>query len=218
MSGRELPVLRRIAQLGVLPVVELGRSDQAQALADALHAGGIDTVEIALRTPAALAAIAELRSLRPHAFVGAGTVRSVDDARQALDAGAQFVVSPVLNLAVVELCRSARIPIVPGVCTPTELDTAVRAGIELIKFFPAEAMGGVTFLKALTGPFPDARFVPTGGVNPENLVDYLQLPQVVACGGSWMVDRGLIANGRFDLVEQLARKALAIVREVRGGE
>lgn len=209
--------LGRIAALGLLPVVELGSVDEARPLLEALSAGGLPAAEITLRTNAGLAAIGELRRSHPDALVGAGTVRTVEDARQVIERGAQFVVSPGTNLDVLDVCRSLGVPAVPGVCTPTEVETAVRAGAEVIKFFPAEAMGGVAFLRALSGPFREVSFIPTGGVNTSNLGDYLRLPGVAACGGSWMVAPALLAERRFDRIEELAREAVGIVAEVRGG-
>jgi len=210
-------VLERIVACGVLPVVELGTVDQAEPLLEALARGGLPAAEITLRTPAGLEAIGVLRRSHPEALVGAGTVRSPLEARRALDEGAQFVVSPGTDLEIVELCRAAGVPAVPGVCTPTEVQAALRAGVDLLKFFPAEAMGGVAFLKALSGPFRDVRFVPTGGIGPANLSAYLGLPSVAACGGSWLSSPALLAERRFDRVEELAREAVAVVAAVRGG-
>src|SRR5439155_6362564 len=150
----------------------------------------------------------------PDALVGAGTVRSAEDARRVIEQGAQFVVSPGTNPDVLDVCGSG-VPAVPGVCTPTEVDAAVRAGASTVKFFPAEAMGGVGFLKALAGPFRDVSFVPTGGVNASNLAEYLRLPGVIACGGTWLVAPALLAEKRFDRIERLAREAVAIVADVR---
>jgi 2-dehydro-3-deoxyphosphogluconate aldolase/(4S)-4-hydroxy-2-oxoglutarate aldolase len=209
------PPLERIAAAGVTPVVELPSFDQAAPLAEALLRGGLDVVEVTLRSNAGLHAIELLRSAYPELLVGGGTVRTVADAARVLDAGAEFVVSPSTSQAVIELCRSRGITALPGACTPTEIDVAMAAGAEAIKFFPAEAMGGVAFLKALAGPFRDVSFVPTGGIGPGNLADYLRLPSVVACGGSWMVTRALLTSGSFDQVEELARGALAIVADVR---
>lgn len=205
----------RIVAFGVVPVVELGSIEEAEPLLEALTAGGLPAAEITLRTQVGLKAIAVLRRSHPDALIGAGTVRTLEDARSVIDAGAQFVVSPCTNPRVIELCLAAGVPMLPGACTPTEVDAAVRAGVSLVKFFPAEAMGGIAFLKALTGPFRDVRFVPTGGVNAKNLADYLRVPQVAACGGSWMVAPQLLRERRFDSVEALAREARAIVEEVR---
>jgi 2-dehydro-3-deoxyphosphogluconate aldolase/(4S)-4-hydroxy-2-oxoglutarate aldolase len=210
--------LERIAAAGVTPVVELPSLDQAAPLAEALLRGGLGVVEVTLRSDAGLSAIEMLRGAYPELLVGGGTVRTVADAARTLDAGAEFVVSPSTNQAVIGLCLSRGIMPLPGVCTPTEIDVARAAGAEVVKFFPAEAMGGVAFLKALAGPFRDVSFVPTGGIGPSNLADYLRLPSVVACGGSWMVTRALLTSGSFDQVEKLARGAMAIVADVRARE
>jgi 2-dehydro-3-deoxyphosphogluconate aldolase/(4S)-4-hydroxy-2-oxoglutarate aldolase len=210
-------ILSRIATLGLLPVVELQSAGDGVPLLEALVAGGLPAAEITLRTEAGLAAIGALRQSHPDALVGAGTVRSADDARRVIDEGAQFVVSPGIDRDVVDVCRSRGIAVVPGVCTPTEVQAALRAGVNVVKFFPAEAMGGVAFLKALAGPFRDVAFVPTGGVNASNLPDYLRLPGVAACGGSWIVARDLLAARRFDRVEELTREAVEIVTELRSG-
>jgi 2-dehydro-3-deoxyphosphogluconate aldolase/(4S)-4-hydroxy-2-oxoglutarate aldolase len=213
ISGSD--TLSRMGRLGVIPVVELDGAGAAVPLLEALIAGGLPAAEITLRTSAGLEAIAALRSSHPDALIGAGTVRSVADAQLVIDAGAQFVVSPATNPEVIAVCRSAGVPVLPGACTPTEVDAAVRAGADLVKFFPAEPMGGVTFLKALTGPFGDVRFMPSGGISTANLAEYLAMEQVVACGASWMVARTLVAAGQFDRVEALAREAVAIVAGVR---
>jgi 2-dehydro-3-deoxyphosphogluconate aldolase / (4S)-4-hydroxy-2-oxoglutarate aldolase len=210
-------IVDRIVSLGVVPVIELASVDQAEPLLEALSAGGLPAAEITLRTPAGMEAIPLLRRSHPDALVGAGTVRTAEDARRSIEAGAQFVVSPGTDLDVVAACREREIPVLPGVCTPTEITAAVRAGADLLKFFPAGALGGVGFLKAIAGPFRDVRFVPTGGVGPDNLAEYLRLPVVVACGGTWLAKPDALAAGAFDRIEELAREATAIVREVRGG-
>jgi len=215
MTPAASETLRRITTLGLLPVVELGSVDDAGPLLDALVAGGLPAAEITLRTDAGLTAIAALRQSHPDALVGAGTVRSADEARRVIDAGAQFVVSPGTSPEVLDVCRSVGVPAIPGVCTPTEVDSALRSGAEAVKFFPAEAMGGPPFLQALAGPFRGVPFIPTGGINASNVADYLRLPSVVACGGSWMVAPALLAEGRFDRIEKLTREGMAIVAEVR---
>jgi 2-dehydro-3-deoxyphosphogluconate aldolase/(4S)-4-hydroxy-2-oxoglutarate aldolase len=207
--------IERVRALGVLPVVELDAVEDAEPLLEALSAAGLPAAEITLRTAAGLEALRLLRLSRPDAFVGAGTVRTLADAERVIEAGAQFVVSPSTYPELIELCLAAGVPAIPGACTPTEVDAAVRAGAPLIKFFPAEAMGGVAFLKALAGPFRDVQFVPTGGINASNIATYLALPQVAACGGTWMVAPALLRERAFDRVEALAREAVAIVVEAR---
>jgi 2-dehydro-3-deoxyphosphogluconate aldolase/(4S)-4-hydroxy-2-oxoglutarate aldolase len=209
--------IERVWTLGVLPVVELDAVEDAVPLVDALSAAGLPAAEITLRTNAGLDAVRLLRHQRPDAFVGAGTVRSLADAERVIEAGARFVVSPSTYPELIELCQYAGVLALPGACTPTEVDAGLRAGAHLVKFFPAEAMGGTAFLKALAGPFRDVQFVPTGGVNASNLAAYLALPQVAACGGSWMVAPVLLRDRAFDQVEALTREAVAIVAEARRG-
>lgn len=207
--------MQRLSECGVVPVVEVTSAQEALLLMEALLRGGLDVVEMTLRSQAGLAAIELLRSTYPEAFVGAGTVRTPDAATQVLAIGAQFVVSPSTNPAVIELCRSQGIAAFPGACTPTEIDQAVAAGAPAVKFFPAEAMGGIPFLTALAGPYRDVSFIPTGGINAGNLADYLHARGVIACGGSWMVAPALVAEHRFDEIEKLTRHAVEIVRSVR---
>ena len=214
MVGK-VSVIDSMAEVGVVPVVELASGDQAVPLLEALLEGGCHIAEITLRSDAGLDAISTLRDSYPEALVGAGTVRSLEDANAVVEAGAQFVVSPATNLELIEFCRSADVPVFPGACTPTEVDAALRGGAEAVKFFPAEAMGGASFLKALAGPFRDVSFVPTGGINESNLADYLRLPNVVACGGSWMVAPSLLAERQFDRIVVLTRAAVSIAASVR---
>jgi Entner-Doudoroff aldolase len=210
-------VLERLSAVGVVPVVELASADDAAPLLEALLAGGCGVAEIALRSDAALEAIRTLRESYPEALIGAGTVRSLGAAGAVVDAGAQFVASPATNPELIGFCRSAGVPVFPGACTPTEVDAGVRAGADVVKFFPAEAMGGIRVLKALAGPFRDVSFVPTGGIDESNLADYLRLPNVVACGGSWMVTPALAAERRFDRIEVLTREAVSIAALASGG-
>jgi Entner-Doudoroff aldolase len=166
--------LERIEKLGVLPVIELGSVSQARPLLEALSTAGLAAAEITLRTKAGPEAIGMLRGSLPDALVGAGTVRSPQDVRRVVEQGAQFVVSPSTDPEVIAACGSLGVPSLPGACTPTEVETGVKASAGLVKFFPAEAVGGIAFLRALAGPFPNVRFVPTGGVNASNLRDHLE--------------------------------------------
>lgn len=219
MTGPLHPVIdatmARLRALGVLPVVELDTVDLVLPLADALTRGGLPVAEITLRTDAGLEALRLLRRERPDVFVGAGTVRTLGDAERVLEADAQFVVSPSIYPELVELCLAAGVPCIPGTSTPSEIDIAVRAGAPLVKFFPAEPMGGVSFLRALAGPFRDVHFIPTGGVDAGNLASYLELPNVVACGGSWPVAPAILRGRAFERVELLAREAVGVVTEMR---
>jgi 2-dehydro-3-deoxyphosphogluconate aldolase/(4S)-4-hydroxy-2-oxoglutarate aldolase len=217
-TDQALPVeesITRVGDLGILPVVELPGVQIAAPLLEALRDGGLPAMEVTLRTPAGLGAIERLAGAYPDCFVGAGTVRSTQDAARVIDAGARFVVSPATDPELIALCCDRGVLVMPGTCTPTDVHTALRAGARLLKFFPAEPSGGTTFLKALAGPFREVRFVPTGGIGPANLASYLRLPQVAACGGSWMVAPSLLADRDFAKIRALASEAVAIVEEVR---
>ena len=199
---------------GVIPVVVLEDPRLADSLAGALVEGGLPVAEVTLRTPAAVEAIRAM-SANGQVLVGAGTVTDAAQVDAAVDAGARFIVSPGFSAAVVEQARRRDVPILPGVITPSEVMGALALGLEILKFFPAGAYGGTAALKALAGPFPQVRFVPTGGVSQGNLADYLALPNVAAVGGSWMVDPALIAAGHFDRIAELSRAAVALTNHHR---
>lgn len=203
-------VLKQIAQRRLVPMVVLDKVEYAAPLAEALIAGGLPVAEVTFRTEAAEASIRTLAA-RGDLLVGAGTVLTVDQADRAIDAGAQFIVSPGTNPKVVEHCLKRRVTVAPGVATPTDIELAMSLGVTTLKFFPAEAMGGVATLKALAGPYRDVRFIPTGGISPQNLPRYLDLPCVVACGGSWLAPRNLLAEGRFDAIRHLAQQAVELL-------
>lgn len=198
----ELPFSGRI-----LPVVAIDDATSAEPLAEALIAGGCSVMEVTLRTPAAMDAIRRTAG-RADLVVGAGTVLTVGQVEQAVDAGARFVVSPGLNDQVVERCRALGVPVLPGVATATELQRALTLGVDVVKIFPAEAIGGVKFLEALAAPFPEVRFVPTGGITVENLPRYLASPSVAAIGGTWMVARPLLASRDWTQVRTLTAAAV----------
>jgi 2-dehydro-3-deoxyphosphogluconate aldolase/(4S)-4-hydroxy-2-oxoglutarate aldolase len=200
----------QLQSLKIIPVVAIQEVSQAQPLAEALIEGGLPVAEITLRTAAGAGAIQALADLDGF-LVGAGTVHSVDQAKQVADAGAKFVVTPGLNPRTVQWCLDNNMPIFPGVSSPTDLEMALELGLEVVKFFPAERNGGIPMIKALLGPYGDIRFIPTGGINTENLKDYLALPSVVACGGSWMVKSDLINGGQFEKITQITRDALSML-------
>ena len=204
-----------LAALLVIPVVEISRVQDAVPLAHALIDAGLPCAEVTFRTIAAAPAIEAIAGSCPEILVGAGTVLNVAQAEAALAAGARFIVAPGFDPAVAEFALEHDVPIVPGVCTPTEVGMALARGLSLVKLFPAEAAGGVDYLKALAAPFGGVRFVPTGGIGPDNLAAYLAGEQVVACGGSWMVKKDLIAAGAFDAVRALAAQARAIACAAR---
>lgn len=208
-------VLSRVVAAGIIPVIELPSVQVARPLMEALLDGGLSAVEITLRTPAGIDALSVLRQDYPDLLLCAGTVRRPDDVRRVVAAGADLIISPAVNVDLLAASRHAGVVAVPGVCTPTEIDMAVNAGARVLKFFPAAAIGGVPFLRAVSAPFRDVLFIPTGGINSGNLRTYLECPQVIACGGSWMVAPDLIRAQRFTDIASLAREAASIVREVR---
>jgi len=202
--------LAAVAAQRVLPVVTIEDPALAGELGRALAAGGADTVEITFRTEGAAAAI---EAFSEAGFVvGAGTVRSLEQLETAAAAGATFVVSPGLDRRIVERCAAIGLPVMPGVATASELTDALSVGVPVVKLFPAEVIGGVGLIRALAAPFPEARFVPTGGLSAENAGGYLALPQVVAVGGSWMVAAPLLAARKWNEVERLTAEALALGR------
>ena len=182
-------MIDRLQALRLIPVVALERAADAEPLADALCAGGLPCAEVTLRTEAALDSLRALAG-REELLLGAGTVHSAEQAAAAVDAGAQFVVTPGFNPRTVMWCQENQVPVFPGIATPTDLELALEHGVETVKFFPAETLGGVNTLKAFSGPYGQMRFIPTGGIHAGNLADYLALPSVLACGGSWMVKVG----------------------------
>ena len=202
----ETTILDRLGELRVLPVATVDDPDQAEALGHALVAGGIACVEITLRTEAAIEAIRRASEI-DGLLVGAGTVLSVKQAEAAHLAGAAFAVAPGTNEDVIATCDGMGLPFFPGVATPTEIERAHRLGRRTVKIFPAAQLGGPGFVRAVAATFPDVRFLPTGGIGPENLRDYLAVPSVLAVGGSWLVRPELVHAGRFDEIEQLAREA-----------
>jgi 2-dehydro-3-deoxyphosphogluconate aldolase/(4S)-4-hydroxy-2-oxoglutarate aldolase len=194
----------------VIPVIVLQRVEDAVPLAQALVAGGVRVLEVTLRTPVALEAIARIAREVPQALVGAGTVRSAADAQAAAAAGCRFAVSPGYTDAVGRACHALGLPLLPGVATASEVMQAQEAGYGFLKFFPASAAGGVPMLKALAGPFPDVRFCPTGGLTPDNAPEYLALPNVPVCGGSWLTPSDAVATGDWGRITALARAAAAL--------
>ena len=182
-------MIDRLQALRLIPVVALERAADAEPLADALCAGGLPCAEVTLRTEAALDSLRALAG-REELLLGAGTVHSAEQAAAAVDAGAQFVVTPGFNPRTVMWCQENQVPVFPGIATPTDLELALEYGVETVKFFPAETLGGVNTLKAFSGPYGQMQFIPPGGNHAGNLADYLALPSVLACGGSWMVKAG----------------------------
>jgi len=204
-------MLERIERGRIVPIVVLDDVEAAAPLAEALLAGGLDVMEITLRTGAALGAIRRIAAAYPEMLLGAGTLLDPSQVDQARDAGAVFGLAPGLNPRVVQAAAHCGMLFAPGVMTPSEVEQAWALGCKLLKFFPAEPAGGVAMLKALAGPYAHLglRFIPTGGIHSGNLADYLKVPLVAAIGGSWMVDKALVAAGRWDEITRLTRVAVA---------
>lgn len=210
-------VAGRLGALRLVPVIVIDDPADAAPLAGALVKGGLPVAEVTFRTARAAEALRAMRDAHPEILAGAGTVLSPQQAREALDAGAEFVVSPGLNPRVVDYCLEREVPVFPGVCTPTEIEMALERGLEVLKFFPAEPMGGLSFLRAICAPYPMLRFIPTGGVNAQNLGEYLAFPKVVACGGSWMAPQNWIGERRFDRIRQETGRAVQAIHGTTGG-
>ncbi|HEX5617655.1 MAG TPA: bifunctional 4-hydroxy-2-oxoglutarate aldolase/2-dehydro-3-deoxy-phosphogluconate aldolase [Solirubrobacteraceae bacterium] len=209
-----MTVLERLGAAGVVPVVVLPRADEAAPLGAALARGGLPCVEVTLRTPAAVAGIARLAA-DPELVVGAGTVLDATQADDVVEAGARFVVSPCVDVAVVRRCRALGVPVLPGIATPTEAMTAMAEGLDAVKLFPAGALGGPAMAAALGGPFPRLRLVPTGGIGLADVPSYLGVPNVLAVGGSWVAPFPLVRDRRFDEIARLAAAAVEAVAACR---
>lgn len=201
-------ILEKIQKIGIVPVVKIDKASDAAPLAKALCNGGLPCAEVTFRTEAAAEAIKEMKKAVPTMCVGAGTVLTIDQADAATAAGAEFIVSPGFNPKVVQYCIQQKMPVTPGISTPSEIEQAMELGLEVVKFFPAEQSGGLDKIKAMSAPYTNMKFMPTGGINPENLTTYLNFPKIIACGGSWMVPGELINAGEWDKIETLTRQAV----------
>ena len=205
-------VTTRLRALRVVPVIIIDDPQQAEPLANALADGGLPCAEITFRTPSALEALRRIVKARPDFLVGAGTVLTSDQADRARDAGAQFAVAPGMNPRVVEHCHRIGLPMYPGVATPTEIEAALELGVRLVKFFPAEPMGGVSFLKAVAAPYGEMEFIPTGGITRDTVGGYLSMAPVVACGGSWMAPPDWIAAKAFERIRSETAQVVALLQ------
>ena len=209
-------ILKKLAACGIVPVVVLDDTKDAVPTARALLAGGVDVMEITFRTAAAADSIRAVRESCPEMLVGAGTVITLDQCKQALECGAKFIVSPGFDPEVVSWCAERNVPITPGCVTPTEIMAAMKRGLNVVKFFPAGVYGGLKAMKTLSAPFGGIKFIPTGGVDAKNLKEYLEAPFIHAVGGSWLCPKKEITAGNFDAVRALCREASEIVKEARG--
>lgn len=206
---------KRIEELGIVPVVVLQDTKDAKPLAEALCDGGLPCAEVTFRTEAAKESIRIMTEAFPQMLVGAGTVLTTAQVDAAVAAGAKFIVSPGFDPEIVDYCLDKQIPVFPGCITPSEIAQAVKRGLRVVKFFPAQQFGGVATIKALSAPYVGLKFMPTGGVSAANLKDYFGCKSVIACGGSWMVKGDLIAAGKFDEIRQMTSEAVKLVGEIR---
>lgn len=209
-------VLEKIHELGIVPVVVLNDAKDAAPLAKALCDGGLPCAEVTFRTEAAEESIRIMTEQFPEMLVGAGTVLTKDQVDRAVSAGAKFIVSPGLNPEIVKYCVDKGILITPGCANPSDVEQALTYGLDVVKFFPAEPAGGLKMIKAMAAPYVGVKFMPTGGINQNNVREYLAYDRILACGGSWMVQGELVDAGEFDKIEELTREAVEIVKESRG--
>ena len=210
-----MEIAEKIHEYGVVPVVVLDDAKDAEKLADVLCEEGLPCAEVTFRTDAAGEAIRIMAKTHPEMLVGAGTVLTIQQVDQALEAGAKFIVSPGFDPEIVDYCIDKNIAVFPGCVTPSEAAQAVKRGLKVVKFFPAGQFGGVSTVKALAAPYTKLQFLPTGGVNKENLQSYLSCDKVIACGGSWMVKKELIENGGLDQIRQMVKETVETVRAIR---
>jgi 2-dehydro-3-deoxyphosphogluconate aldolase/(4S)-4-hydroxy-2-oxoglutarate aldolase len=208
-------IFQQLHQVGIIPVVKINDANRAVGLAKALKNGGLPAAEITFRTAAALDSIREIAKNVTEVLVCAGTVLTVENAEQAVEAGAKAIISPGTNPEVVNWCLAKGIPVIPGCATPSEIERCMGMGLKVVKLFPAEVVGGVKMLKALSGPYAGMKFMPTGGISTENVTEYLKLANVVACGGSWMVPEKLLDAGEFDQIELLTREAVTFLKTLK---
>ena len=208
----DMDLIQKLAALKIIPVIAVERAADIVPLGAALAENGLPVAEITFRTEAAAEAIALLRQAQPHMLIGAGTVLNRTQLQQAQKAGATFIVSPGLNANTVRAAQESNIPIIPGVNNPSDIELALELGLNALKFFPAEPSGGIKMIKALLGPYHQIRFMPTGGIGLNNIRDYLAVPGVVACGGSWMVEPSLVREGNWQEIGKRVREAVATVK------
>ena len=205
----------RFYDYAVVPVVVLNDADDAIPLADALIKGGLPCAEVTFRTDAAEESIRRICESFPDMLVGAGTVLTTKQVERAYKAGAKFIVSPGFDPEIIDYCISIGLPVLPGCITPSEIAQAVKRGLNVVKFFPAEQSGGVAMIKAMAAPYSMVKFMPTGGISTKNLADYLSCDKILCCGGSWMVKEDLIKSGSFDKITDMTREATALARSIR---
>jgi len=208
-------ILKKITEIGIVPVISISDVEKAVPLAKALMAGGIPCAEITFRTAEGEECIRRIAAQVPDVLLGAGTILKKEQADRAKDAGAVFAVTPGFNPNIVEHCLKIGLLIIPGCSSPSDMEAAMEFGLDTIKFFPAELAGGLPFIKACSAPYTGLKFMPSGGINADNLAKYMAFNKVVACGGSWMVSKELLDSGNFDEITRLSKEAVQIVKEAR---
>ncbi|HBE10658.1 MAG: bifunctional 4-hydroxy-2-oxoglutarate aldolase/2-dehydro-3-deoxy-phosphogluconate aldolase [Eubacterium sp.] len=214
-SEKTVKALEKFSEVGIIPVVVLNDAKNAEPLGKALMEGGLPAAEVTFRTEAAEESIRIMAEKFPDMLVGAGTVLTIEQVDRAVAAGAKFIVSPGFDADIVKYCLEKDIPVCPGIQTPTELIQAVKLGLDHVKFFPAENAGGLSMINAVGAAFPKVKFMPTGGINASNVVEYLKSSKIFCCGGSWMVKGALIDAGDFDKIKELTAEAAEIVKSLR---
>ena len=207
-----MDILKKIKELKIIPVATIDNKNDCIPLGKALIEAGLPIIEITFRTESAAESINNLTNYFENLTVGAGTVLKIEQVKKALDAGALFIVTPGFNPKIVDHCVEQGIPIIPGVNTPTMVEWALDKSLSVVKFFPANLSGGVQMLKALSGPYPEMKFIPTGGINQNTIIEYLRLSNVIACGGSWIVNKELISLGKFNEIRKLTEEVISLIR------
>ena len=208
-------ILKKIHGIGIVPVIALENVEDAAPLAQALCKGGLPVAEVTYRTACAHDAMIEMKKACPQMLVGAGTVLTKEQVDSALDAGAEFIVSPGLNPEIVRYCQEKNVPILPGTANASDIEVALSLGLTAVKFFPAEPLGGIKMISALAAPYTQMKFMPTGGVSPKNMKDYLSNPKIIACGGTWMIDKKAMQEKNFAKIEELTRQAVREMLEIK---
>jgi len=211
-----MSLIQELESVPVVPLVQAEDPAVAVEISRALAAGGLSVAEVVLRTDLASECLRAVADEVPEMVTGAGTVLSADQARQAIDNGARFVVSPGINVDVVDVCQKAEIPVFPGTYTPSDIQLALNLGLDVVKFFPASIAGGIPAIKAMASVFRTIRFMPTGGISVANLAEYLAVPSILACGGSWLTPADAVAAGQFEEITKLAKEAVEIATRTRG--
>ena len=208
-------VLDELGKIGIVPVIKIDDAQKAVPLAQALMAGGISCIEVTFRTAEGEEAIKQIAKAMPDMLAGAGTILNIEQVDRAIDAGAQFIVSPGFNPRIVAYCLQKGIPIAPGCATPSDMEKAIEFGLGVVKFFPAEQAGGLDYIKAVAAPYSQLKFMPTGGINAGNIARYIAFEKILACGGSWMASSDLINNGEFEKITALSQEVVQCIQDVR---